>query len=62
VGGDDQPAPVGRVGDLRVDDRRKNEVAERPTAVPALVAALGDLDLRLRARVEVGQRRQPVDA
>jgi hypothetical protein len=54
VGGDDQAPPLGRVGDLRLDDRSEDEVAERAAAVPALVRAFGDLDLRLRVRFEVG--------
>jgi hypothetical protein len=62
VGGHDQPAPLRRIGDLRLDDRGKDEVAERPATVPPFVGALRDFDLRLRVRVEVGQRREPVDA
>jgi hypothetical protein len=62
VRSDDQPCPFGRVGELRLDDRGKRQVAERAAPVPALVATLGDLDLGLSVRVEVGQCRQPVDA
>jgi len=62
VGSDDQPSPIGWVGDLGLDDSREDEIAERAAAVPALVAALGDLDRRLGVRIEIRQRRKPVDA
>jgi hypothetical protein len=62
VGGDDHARPLRRVGKLRFDDLRERQVAERAAPVPALVAALGDLDLGLGVRVEIRQRREPLDA
>ena len=60
--GDDHARPLRWIGKLRLDDRGECEVAERATPVPALVAALCDLDLRPRGRVEIRQGRKPVDA
>jgi hypothetical protein len=52
----------GRTLQLARADRRQREVADRPAPFPALEARLRKDALRARARVEVGQRRQPVDA
>jgi len=60
--GDDHPRSLRRIGELRLDDRRERQVAERAASVPALVAALGEDDLGSRRRVEVRQCREPVDA
>ena len=58
--GDDHPRSLRRIGELRLDDRRERQVAERPATVPALVATLGDLDLGPGGRVEIRQRREPI--
>jgi hypothetical protein len=60
--GDNQSRTVGRVGELRLDDRRQGQVAEGAVSLPTFVASFGDDDLRPRARVQVRQRRQPVEA
>jgi hypothetical protein len=60
--GDDHARVLRRIRELRVDDRRKRQVAERPLAAPALVARLGDEPPRLRGRVEAWQRGEPLDA
>jgi hypothetical protein len=62
MGGDDHARPLGRIDQLRLDDGRERQVAERSAPVPTLVAALGDLDRGLRVRVEVSEGREPVDA
>ena len=59
--GDDHPRSLRRIGELRLDDRRERQVAERAASVPALVAALGDLNLGPGGRIEIRQRREPVD-
>jgi len=61
VGRHDHARALRRVGELGFDDLRERQVAERAAPVPALVAALRDLDLGLGAGIEIGQRRQPVD-
>jgi hypothetical protein len=62
VRSDDHTSPFGRVGELRLDDCGESQVTERASSVPALVAALGKNDLGLCRRVEVRQRREPLDA
>jgi hypothetical protein len=62
VRGDDHARPLRRIGKLCLDDRRQCQVAERAVPVPALVAALSDLDLGPGGRIEIRQGRQPVDA
>jgi hypothetical protein len=62
VRGDNQPRPLGRIGELRFNDRGQRQVAKRATAVPALVASLGNDDLGSRLGVEIRQRREPIDA
>jgi hypothetical protein len=59
---DDEPRVLRRSGQLRLDDGRERQVAERAAALPALVALVRDDPLRPRGRVQVGERRQPVDA
>src|SRR5207249_4149598 len=59
---DDDARVRGRIGELRVADRRERQVAERAAAVPSLVTRLRDDAFRGRRRIDVRQRRQPVDA
>ncbi len=59
---DNHAGPLGRVGELRLDDCGESQVAERAASIPALVAALGEDDLGPRGGLEVRQRRKPVDA
>jgi len=62
VRGNDHARPFRRIGKLSLHDCGESQVAQRAAAVPALVPALGDLDLGPRRRVEIRQRREPVDA
>ena len=57
----DRARVLGRLRQLRVDDRRKREVAERTSTLPAFEAVRREHSLRLRAGVEVGQRLEPGD-
>jgi hypothetical protein len=61
VRGDDDPRRRRRLRELSFDDSRERQVAERAVPVPALEPGLGADPSRLGARIEVGQRRQPVD-
>jgi hypothetical protein len=58
----DHDSRVGRLCELRVDDPRKGQIAERPVAVPALEPGLGDDPPWLGVRVQIGQGRQPSDS
>jgi hypothetical protein len=58
---DDDAGALGRRRQLGLDDRRKRQVTERAAALPTLVALVGDDPLGARGRVEVGERRQPVE-
>jgi hypothetical protein len=53
VGRHDHARALRRVGELGFDDLRERQVAERAAPVPALVAALRDLDLRFGAGIEI---------
>ncbi len=60
--GDDHARLLGRRGELRVTDRGQRQIANRPAPVPALEAG-GRLDaFQPRPGIEVGQRREPLDA
>jgi hypothetical protein len=60
--GDDEPGSLGRVEELTFDDAGEQEVAKRAVPLPALVAVLDDDALRRRARIEVGEFGEPVEA
>jgi len=51
VRSDDHARPLRRIRELRLNDRRERQIAERPATIPALEAALGDLYLRPGGRV-----------
>ena len=57
----DHARVLGRLRQLRVDDRREREVAERTPTLPALEAVRREHSLRPRAGVEVGKRLEPGD-
>ena len=50
------------IGELSLADPAEDEVADGASALPALETRLGDRPLRLGARVEIRQGREPVDA
>ena len=52
---------LGRIGQLRIADRRERQVADRPLAVPALEAGLGDDPSGASGGIEPFEPRQPVD-
>ena len=60
--GGDQAGAGRRVEELRLDDPREDEIAERAVSLPALVAVLDDRALRRRSGIEVGQLGEPVEA
>ena len=60
--GDDQAGAGRRVEELRLDDPRENEIAERAVSLPTLVAVLDESALRRRSGIEVGQFGEPVEA
>ena len=62
VCGGDQTGVIRRIGKLRLDDCSESQIAERSTALPALVAAFGDDHLRPGAGAKVGECLQPVNA
>ena len=62
VRSDDEPRAGGRIEDLSLDDASEHQVAEGAVARPTLVAVLDDDALRPSGGVEVGERREPVDA
>jgi hypothetical protein len=59
---DDHTGVLGRLRQQRVADRSEREVAKRATAVPPLEAWADVNALRPGRRIEVVERRQPVDA
>jgi hypothetical protein len=61
AGGDDDPRPGRRLRELRLDDPRQGEIAERAVSVPALVSRLRDDPTRLGKRIQAGERGQPTD-
>ena len=59
--GDHEPSPLGRLGELSLDDARERQVPDRSVAVPMLVPGFGRDPAGLGASVEIRQRPQPGD-
>jgi len=58
---DNEPRGLWRILELSCADGRQCQVAERATALPTLVAGLGDDTLGLSRRIETAQALEPVD-